>query len=116
MSYEIIQNTIRMVRGDSKTFKLELIDDYDYPYDLSQATGLFSIKSYVGDSTYLVQKPFYAHPDEDKSGGVIFFKLVSADTKPLEFRKYYFDIQITTCDGDPHTVYRGDFHLLSEIS
>lgn len=114
---KITKNNLEFTRGDTCLLYLELVDENLEPVDLSGCTGKLSVKEYLNDTTakQKITLPFYNHPDADPAGGKVYFKIAPSDTVNLQFKKYYYDIQILR-GVDVYTVRKGDLILESEVS
>ncbi len=110
-------NNFRLVRGDTLTIELELVNENNEVVDLTSCSGTFTIKDNLGDLDTLakVRKNFYNHPLTSLSGGICHFKIDTTDTNNLESKKYFYDIEIKKpvypSGLNKYTVIRGDFYL-----
>lgn len=87
---------ILLTRGDSAELVVSLADSLGIPYEMgSDDTLVFSMVNEIGDKDVLLRK-------EIKDSNV--FKFIPDDTNKLPFGKYFYDIQLTTADGEVYTV------------
>ena len=112
----INKNNLEFTKGDACVLRVELVDETNTPVDLTTCTGLLTVKEYLNDSTFAekISLSFFAHPDENKPLGVVFFKFLPSHTNPLKIKKYYYDIQIVR-GTDVYTVREGDISLTKEV-
>ncbi|HZD67751.1 MAG TPA: hypothetical protein VFA45_02165 [Actinomycetes bacterium] len=104
-------NRIVMVRGDSKTIGLDLIDSNGDPIDLTGADVVFT----VGD---IIQKTLSdGIVIDEPSYGSVTISIDPSDTEGLTARRVWpYDIQVTLADGTVKTPVRGDYVLLPDVT
>ena len=105
---------ITLVRGDSASFDVPLVsvDDegQETPYTPQAGEKLrFALSDKYGASRgeVLILKDI---PIES-----MVLKINPEDTKPLKFKKYYYDIEFTDILGDVTTVLEADFTIAKEV-
>ena len=89
----IRNNVITLTRGDTARIELGITKDGE-DYDYSDDAVVFSVKKSVYDSDFLLQKTV--------TDGVIYVS--PADTETMPYGTYYYDVQVTTQNGDVCTV------------
>ena len=100
---------IKMVKGDSFSFTLEI---EDLSVDIDKA--FFTVKNNEDDSTALIRKSLsngISKIDTDK----YLVMITPRDTKYLDTKSYYYDLEITVGDS-VHTVIKGLFKLEKDIT
>jgi len=97
------ENQIEIVRGSSKTYELEVLDEDDAPVDITGARVVLTVKCSVSDPTPLVQK--------DSDGGASQVELTApregkaeikfspSDTQTMDPGKYTFDVWVVLTSG-----------------
>lgn len=121
---QLEERNIRSVRGDTVTLRLELVNEYNEPSDTTNCTGIFTLKDNLNDTdaNAKFRKYFYAHPLQNISGGIRYFKIDTQDTNNLEAKKYYYDIEIrkpippSGAGIDKFTLQKGDFYLEADTT
>lgn len=106
----VVGNDIFLTRGDTARFTVTLVnmcDDKIYtpsPDDVFR----FTVKKDVYDEKFVFQKISQGNP---------VFHITPEDTKTLDFRKYVYDIELTTNAGDVYTVVEySDFNVTKEVT
>lgn len=98
-------NTIKLTRGDTCYIEIDIVGNYEIQEgDIIH----FSVKKRVKDSDYAFH---IAMP----AGTILVIN--PSDTKNLDFGRYYYDIQLSTVDGEVFTLLGPcEFRLLEEIT
>ena len=95
MMLTCVNNNISITRGDSAIFALTVKKADGEPYKISEGdTVIFTVKKSTLDDKIITQKKVVK--------GVI--TLNPDDTKNLEYRTYYYDVELTQADGFVSTV------------
>ncbi len=104
--FQIANNTIKITRGDSGEIDLTIYDTDGSEYELKDGDEvLFTVKESTLSPNALIQK----------SGTKI--SILPEDTKNLSYRKYVFDVQLTTATGTVDTIIPpSTFEVLSEVT
>ena len=100
---------IKMVKGDSLSFTFEI----EY-LSVDIDTAFFTVKNNEDDSTAVIRKSLsngISKVDTDK----YLVMLTPRDTKYLDTKSYYFDLEITVGDS-VYTIIKGLFKLEKDIS
>jgi hypothetical protein len=91
---------LAMIRGDSETIKVSCKDAQGVDVPLKDGDTLyFTVKSSVGTEKIEIQKVITEFPD-----GIAYINISPDDTKSMNFRDYYYDIQLTRADGTVKTI------------
>lgn len=93
--FKIIGNTINITRGDTGLFTLNITDGSGQPYDYSNDTVIFTVKSNVYTTDHLIQKTV-------RYGEIV--TIQPEDTSNLCYGEYWYDVQVTTQSGIVDTV------------
>ena len=103
---------IRIPRGDSGYFEVKRTKEgILLPFEEGDVLT-FTVKKTAEDAEILIQKQVYSFED-----GVALFRLDPADTAPLAFGAYRFDVQAIYPSGDVDTlVGPGNFYVGEEIT
>ena len=89
-------NSIELTRGDTARLSVTVTNDDGGIYTIQPSDTLtLSIKKSVNDPEALIEKTIF---------GNNVFHIEPKDTSGLEFGKYKYDVQLTTAEGDVHTV------------
>lgn len=105
---------LKVVRGDNKVYVLTLVDKYDVPFDISDWTIYFTVKTKTSDSddNAVIKKDITSH--YDASNGKTQVSLDQVDTNRLG--NYYYDIQVKKDDGKVLTPLMGTITFLRDIT
>lgn len=99
---------IRHIRGDTLRVKIKIFDIRGIEYKPVEGDIIkFAIKENVEDITTTVEKEI--------PWDTCTLHLEPEDTKPLKFKKYFYDIQIQLNNGDVFTVISNIFEVLPEV-
>lgn len=107
--------TIKLTRGDTAEFTVPITYKKDHPdhpgepYAVQPGDKLvFAVKTDAYDDKHCIRKEFTGNNE---------FKLDPKDTKELDFGTYKYDVELTTAEGDVHTVINNvDFVILEEVA
>lgn len=101
-------NDIKLIRGDTARFEVEILDQSGEKYVLQEGDKLvFTVKRNTSTDEVILQKQILGDT----------FTLMHDDTKDLEYRKYVYDIQLTQSNGDVTTVIPpSDFVVMPEVN
>lgn len=91
--FSIDGNTIKLTRGDSATFNIEITTEDGKAYELSGKDKIeFTLKNSVIEDRIIIQK----------QGPTV--NITHEDTKNLPFGSYVYDVQITFENGNRDTI------------
>ena len=97
---EIQGYNISMIRGDTETIKVSCKDAQGVDVPLEDGDTLyFTVKYSVDTEEKKLQKVITEFPD-----GIAYINISPDDTKSMNFRNYYYDIQLTRVDGTVKTI------------
>lgn len=109
MGYSVLNNRIKMTRGDTATFKISI--DYlntGEPYEPDDSDIIrFTVKKYLSDRNSLISK--------DISTDTMLLTINTEETSQLPFGRYYYDIQLIKADGKVDTFLSDILELSKEI-
>lgn len=109
--FSINGTTISLTRGDTLCLNVELTKDGEGYTPATSDRIRFTMKKSTADNIPLIQKVVY--PD---SYNKIMVEITPADTKPLAFGTYKYDMEITDENGRVYTFVIGDFKVTEEVS
>lgn len=109
MSFSIQNTKITLTRGDTLKARIQINDQDGNPYIPNE-----------GDRVRFAMKANYTDPEplivKDIPIDTLLLILDPEDTKPLNFGKYVYDIQLTTSTGDVDTfIPKGTLSLTEEV-
>lgn len=109
----ITGTNIAMVRGDSESLTIRLVDDTGTQVSfVSGDTVYFTVREALGDTTTTLQKVITAFVS-----GEAVVQINPSDTSSLFFKTYVYDIQWTRADGQVKTIVpASDFEILAEVT
>lgn len=110
MFYIESNDTIKLTRGDTARLTVNIDNDVDgYEYIIqTEDTLTMTVKKGISDDIPVMQLNIK---------GTNVFHIKPSDTSTLDFGSYKYDIQLTTSDGDVHTVIGpATFTLLKEVT
>jgi hypothetical protein len=91
---EVLKNEVRMTRGDTAIFDLEITDPAGEPYELQDGDVVrFTIRKTPGSGDIFVSK----------TGGIEII-IDPADTAKIPFGRYCYDVELTKADGTVDTI------------
>lgn len=91
---KVVNNTVTATRGDSVYLNIKLTKNGE-DYEMAEGDTLtLTIKKTTSSKKALISKTF-----EDLT-----VKIESGDTDSLEYGTYYYDVQLTSANGDIDTV------------
>ena len=116
MSSSVKKNTITLTRGDTLRVKIDLLKDDEPYYPVEGDTIRFALKNVnkTADGTeYVDQEPLIL---KTVPIDTMILQLDPEDTKPLGFKTYIYDLEITFADGTVDTfVTEATFNLTGEV-
>lgn len=106
-------NDLTVIRGDSATLTMTLVDPAGDPYDLTDSFLWFTVRDLIAKTTddgIVI--------DMDPTTGVAVVMIAAAETSPApNYRVAYpYDVQILTADGETQTPIRGLFIVIPDVS
>jgi len=117
MSVKIEGNKITMTRGDTLIAEVSITDSQGDPYyPESGDTVRFALKHPLmtsGNKNYKDKEPLI---EKDIPINSMILQLDPEDTKPLDFGRYVYDIELTYADGRVDTfITTAEFNLSPEV-
>jgi hypothetical protein len=103
------KNTIRIIRGTSKTLLLSVTDEAGERVDLAGARFIFSVKRSLDDEHTVIQKDSQKGSTQVEiltptKGGQANIYLAPSDTNTLDVREYVFDVWAVLSSGKRYAV------------
>ena len=100
---------VSLTRGDTARLTVSVTNDIGEPYIIQpEDTLTLSVKKSTKDTEYLFQKTIKGYDT---------FHIEPEDTKPLDFGKYKYDVEIITENGEVYTVIPPTvFKILEEVT
>lgn len=101
-------NDIKIIRGDTSRFEVEVLDKTGEKYNLQEEDELvFTVKKNTSTDITILKKQILGDT----------FTLTHDDTKKLDYGKYVYDIQLTQSNGDVTTVIQPSiFEIMPEVN
>lgn len=101
-------NDIKIIRGDTSRFEVDIFNQNNEPYELQEGDKLvFTVKKNVSTKCIALQKQI--------TGAT--FTITHDDTKNMAYGKYVYDVQLTQANGDVTTVIPPSlFYLDAEVN
>lgn len=113
-NFDFHDKYIKMTRGDTLSFGIEITDEYGLPFkqDLDRAT--FSCKSNRTDSRFLFKKTL-ADGISKVGEGQYAVRVAPRDTSGAKAGRYFYDLEIAV-NGDVFTVMKGIIELEQDVT
>lgn len=105
---------IRMVRGDTLSFGVQVYDDAGAPFGQDLQSVYFTCKSTRSDSRFVFQKSL-SHGIAKVDKGAYVVRVAPEDTATAKPGKYFYDLEIG-CNGDVFTVMRGVLEIMQDVT
>lgn len=105
---------IRMVRGDTLSFGLQVYGDSGEPFDQDLERVYFTCKSNRSDNRFLFRKSLFDGVSKVGQGAYV-VRVAPGDTASAEPGKYFYDFEIG-CNGDVFTVMRGVIEIMQDVT
>lgn len=113
-NFTMEDNYIRMSRGDTLSFGIQVYDESGAPFGQDLERAHFTCKSNRSDTRYLFQKSL--SDGISKMGqGTYVVRVAPSDTANAKPGKYFYDLEIG-CNGDVFTVMRGVLELMQDVT
>lgn len=103
---------ITMVRGDTVSFGVEIEDQDGLPFDIN--TAFFSCKKNCDDKEYVFQKSI-DHGITKAADGIYIVRIAPEDTQFIDVGKYFYDLQVGAID-DVYTILRGVLEIEQNVT
>lgn len=105
---------IRMVRGDTLSFGVQVYDEEGAPFGQDLERAYFTCKSNRSDNRFLFKKSL--SDGVSKVGpGTYTVRVAPSDTANAKPGKYFYDFEIG-CNGDVFTVMRGVLEIMQDVT
>lgn len=115
-----IGKNIYLTRGDTAFLSIELFyygsDCEKKKFELLDGDEIYlTVKNSFDVEEFLFQKKITY--EEVNEIGEVSFKIVPSDTNNLQFKKYIYDVEIKTFDGDVYTIIPPSiFEIMPEVT
>lgn len=110
----IVKGThLEMIRGDSEAIRVSLENAQGDAIPLQEGDKIImTVKENANDEMFKLRKEA-----EQLDEGELIFNFLPSDTKPLSFKRYYYDIELNKADGHVKTLVPiSGFTILEEIT
>lgn len=108
MAFKIQGNRIYLTRGDSLRVTVEITQDGETYTPAEGDSVRFALKKDLDETTPLILR--------DIPIDSLQLILIPEDTKPLEFGKYWYDVELTKADGTVDTFIGPErFYITEEV-
>lgn len=113
-NFTMEDNYIRMIRGDTLSFGLQVMDENGEPFGQDLERAYFTCKSNRTDNRYIFQKSL--NDGITKAGdGTYIVRVAPGDTANAQAGKYFYDFEIG-CNGDIFTILRGVLEIDEDVT
>lgn len=107
---QVIDNSIKMTRGDSAYFEIDVYTPEGGIYELQDGDKLhFTVRTHPAKKSNseppLIEKTFYNNR----------IKFVPEDTDFIKYGRYFWDCTLVFANGDINTVCSGDITFTYEV-
>ena len=109
MSYSVTNTSIRLTRGDTLKLKINIFSSDGSAYTPKDTDVIrFAMKKGYDDTTPLILKTI--------PNNTLILQLDPDDTKPLDFGKYVYDVELTNEFGEVDTfITKASIRLTEEV-
>ena len=105
---------IRMCRGDTLSFGIQVYDEEGAPFSQDLERACFTCKSNRSDSRFLFKKSLSGGVSKVGPGAYT-VRVAPSDTANAKPGKYFYDFEIG-CNGDVFTVMRGVLEIMQDVT
>lgn len=105
---------IRMVRGDTLSFGIQVCDEEGAPFGQDLERAYFTCKSNRSDNRFLFKKSLSDGVSKVGQGSYV-VRVAPSDTANAKPGKYFYDFEIG-CNGDVFTVMRGVIEIMQDVT
>lgn len=107
------QQNFSFVRGDTFTIEIEVFDENNQPFNLTNHTVYFTMKKFVSDTTPLRSKTY-----NNFTGNKITITLSSSETKnlPAGLKEAVYDIRLRTPENEVVTLLMGKIQIIEPVT
>lgn len=101
------------VRGDTVTIEIEVFDENNQPYVLTNHTIYFTMKKFATDTSSLLTKTYNNFNDNK-----ITITLTANETKnlPAGLKEAVYDVRLKTPDNEVVTILMGKIQIIEPIT
>lgn len=105
---------IRMTRGDTLSFGIQVYDEEGAPFSQDLERACFTCKSNRSDSRFLFKKSLSGGVSKVGPGAYT-VRVAPSDTASAKPGKYFYDFEIG-CNGDVFTIMRGVLEIMQDVT
>lgn len=105
---------IRMIRGDTLSFGIELMDENGDPFAQDVDTAFFTCKPNASSKETLFKKTL-ADGISKADAGKYIVRVSPDDTRQAKAGKYFYDLEIGV-NGDKFTIMHGVLELVQDVT
>ena len=105
---------IRMTRGDTLSFGIQVYDEEGAPFSQDLERACFTCKSNRSDSRFLFKKSLSGGVSKVGPGAYT-VRVAPSDTARAKPGKYFYDFEIG-CNGDVFTIMRGVLEIMQDVT
>lgn len=113
-NFHMEEKYIRMVKGDTLSFGVKILDEEGNAFDQDLDTAVFSCKSNRTDDQYVFQKLLSDGISKTGAGEYV-VRVPPEDTADAQAGKYFYDFEIGV-NGDKFTILHGVLELEQDIT
>lgn len=113
-NFTMNEKYIRMMRGDTLSFGVKIMDEDGNPFSQNLDSAFFSCKSNNALNSYIFKKAL-GHGITKTGTGEYVVRVAPEDTKFAKAGKYFYDLEIGV-NGDIFTVMHGVIELVQDIT
>lgn len=113
-NFTMEDNYIRIVRGDTLSFGLQVYGDSGEPFDQDLERAYLTCKSNRSDNRFLFKKSLSDGVSKVGQGAYV-VRVAPSDTASAKPGKYFYDFEIG-CNGDVFTVMRGVLEIMQDVT
>lgn len=112
---------LSLVRGDSRTYDLTVIDENGAVFPLTATTVWFTLKEAYTDADADAKIQLDSSDSSeieiyDAASGKCYIKVRNTHTQNLPPASYVYDVQVRRSNGDIGTVLWGTFALIDDVT
>lgn len=113
-NFHMEQKYIRMVKGDTLSFGIQIMDEEGNPFTQELDHACFTCVSFNTENKFLFQKTL-ADGISKVGDGEYCVRVAPEDTKYAKYGKYFYDLEIGV-NNDVFTIMRGILELEQDIT
>ena len=111
-NFHMEERYIRMIRGDTLSFGIELMDENGDPFAQDIDSAFFTCKSNLSDTLF---KKTLSDGISKADTGKYTVRVAPDDTRQAKAGKYFYDLEIGV-NGDKFTIMHGVLELVQDVT